>query len=77
MIIPANVSAIKTPRLYLRPVELSDAADIFEYRRRQDVADFLYVPELISTEYDKITNSIQLAENPPQRGPRDRGWNHR
>jgi len=41
VIIPAKVSAIKTPRLYLRPIELSDAAAIFEYRRRQDVANFL------------------------------------
>lgn len=41
VIIPAKVSAIKTSRLYLRPIELSDAADVFEYRRRQDVADFL------------------------------------
>ncbi|KAJ5631327.1 uncharacterized protein N7484_011427 [Penicillium longicatenatum] len=42
VIIPAKVSAIKTQRLYLRPIERSDAADIFEYRRRQDVADFLW-----------------------------------
>ena len=41
VIIPAKVPAIHTSRLYLRPLELADATDIFEFRCRQDVADFL------------------------------------
>ncbi|KAJ5935386.1 hypothetical protein N7466_004933 [Penicillium verhagenii] len=41
VIIPAKGPTIKTQRLYLRPLEPSDAADIFEIRSRQDVADFL------------------------------------
>ncbi|KAJ5920721.1 hypothetical protein N7454_009254 [Penicillium verhagenii] len=40
VIIPAKCPTIKTQRLYLRPLEPSDAADIFEIRSRQDVADF-------------------------------------
>ncbi|KAJ5778031.1 hypothetical protein N7520_001277 [Penicillium odoratum] len=42
VVIPAELFAIETQRLHLRPTELSDAADVFEYRCRQDVADFLW-----------------------------------
>lgn len=41
VIIPANVNSIRTRNLYLRPLELADAADLYEFRSRQDVADWL------------------------------------
>ncbi|KAJ5190759.1 uncharacterized protein N7498_009744 [Penicillium cinerascens] len=42
VIIPAKVNSIRTRNLYLRPLELADAADLFEFRSRQDVADWLW-----------------------------------
>lgn len=39
--IPENAESIYTKRLYLRPLKLADAEDLFEYRSRQDVADWL------------------------------------
>lgn len=39
--IPEHAESIHTQRLYLRPLEFADAGDIFEYRCRQDVADWL------------------------------------
>lgn len=41
VIIPATVEAIRTKNLYLRTLDIKDAADIFEFRRRQEVADWL------------------------------------
>ncbi|KAF4768416.1 hypothetical protein HAV15_002938 [Penicillium sp. str.  len=42
VIIPADLEPIHTTRLYLRPLTAADAAAIFEIRRRQDVADWLW-----------------------------------
>ncbi|KAJ5597785.1 hypothetical protein N7537_007869 [Penicillium hordei] len=42
VIIPADLEPIHTTRLYLRPLTVADAAAIFEIRRRQDVADWLW-----------------------------------
>lgn len=42
VIIPVNVQPISTSRLYLRPLTVADAAAIFEIRRRQDVANYLW-----------------------------------
>lgn len=41
VIVPERAEDIYTQRLYLRPLELADAGDLFEYRSRQDVADWL------------------------------------
>jgi hypothetical protein len=41
VIIPATAGTIRTKHLILRPLALSDADDIFEYRRLRTVADFL------------------------------------
>lgn len=41
VIIPASVDSIRTKNLLLRPLELADAADLYEFRSRQDVADWL------------------------------------
>jgi hypothetical protein len=41
VIIPATVEPIRTKNLYLRTLEIKDAADIFDFRRRQEVADWL------------------------------------
>ncbi|KAJ5217366.1 hypothetical protein N7468_010374 [Penicillium chermesinum] len=57
VIIPATVSAMYTKRLYLRPVQLSDASDIFEYRSRQDVANYLW-PKVPHKEVKETENSI-------------------
>ncbi|KAJ5779422.1 Acyl-CoA N-acyltransferase [Penicillium paradoxum] len=42
VIIPANASPINTNRLYLRPMTMADASAIFEIRRLQDVANWLW-----------------------------------
>ncbi|KAJ5169504.1 Acyl-CoA N-acyltransferase [Penicillium coprophilum] len=42
VIIPASLEPIHTSRLYLRPLTVGDAGAIFEIRRRQDVADWLW-----------------------------------
>ncbi|KAJ5732715.1 hypothetical protein N7493_004196 [Penicillium malachiteum] len=42
VIVPAIIPTIQTERLYLRLIQLSDATDIFEYTKRQDVANFLW-----------------------------------
>lgn len=39
--LPVRAEDIHTERLYLRPLDLADAAAIFEYRSRQDVAEWL------------------------------------
>ncbi|KAJ5183692.1 hypothetical protein N7492_001308 [Penicillium capsulatum] len=39
--IPERGEGIQTRRLYLRPLEITDAGDIFEYRSQQDVANWL------------------------------------
>ncbi|KAJ5665924.1 uncharacterized protein N7477_008372 [Penicillium maclennaniae] len=44
VIVPAKVDSIRTTNLYLRPLEIGDAAALFEYRSRQDVADWLQKP---------------------------------
>ncbi|KAL2842915.1 GNAT domain-containing protein [Aspergillus pseudoustus] len=41
VIVPESIETIHTPRLILRPLALSDAEDIFEHRRLQEVADWL------------------------------------
>lgn len=41
VIVPASVDSIRTQNLYLRRLELADAADLYEFRSRQDVADWL------------------------------------
>ncbi|KAJ5595343.1 uncharacterized protein N7459_001551 [Penicillium hispanicum] len=41
VIVPATADTIRTKRLILRPLALTDAEDIFEHRSRQDVADWL------------------------------------
>lgn len=41
VIVPATADTIRTKRLILRPLALTDAEDLFEHRRRQDVADWL------------------------------------
>jgi hypothetical protein len=41
VIVHANVDSIRTKNLYLRPLELADAADLYEFRSRKDVADWL------------------------------------
>jgi hypothetical protein len=40
-IIPAIVEPIRTKNLYLRSLDIKDAPDIFEFRRKQEVADWL------------------------------------
>ncbi|KAJ5380308.1 uncharacterized protein N7496_002736 [Penicillium cataractarum] len=42
VIIPATVEPIRTKNLYLRTLDVKDAADIFEFRRMQKVADWLW-----------------------------------
>ncbi|KAJ5640491.1 hypothetical protein N7528_000116 [Penicillium herquei] len=42
VIVPASIPTIQTERLYLRLIQLSDATDIFDYTKRQDVANFLW-----------------------------------
>ncbi|KXG50822.1 Acyl-CoA N-acyltransferase [Penicillium griseofulvum] len=42
VIVPADLEPIHTSRLYLRPLTVADAAAIFEIRRRQEVADWLW-----------------------------------
>ncbi|KAJ5086594.1 Acyl-CoA N-acyltransferase [Penicillium alfredii] len=42
VIIPANLETLRTQRLVLRPLEMTDAPSIFDYRCRQDVADWLW-----------------------------------
>ncbi|KAF9250144.1 hypothetical protein DTO027I6_348 [Penicillium roqueforti] len=42
VIVPADLRPIHTSRLYLRPLTVADATAIFEIRRRQDVADWLW-----------------------------------
>ncbi|KAJ5168315.1 Acyl-CoA N-acyltransferase [Penicillium canariense] len=42
VVIPATVEPIRTKNLYLRSLELKDATEMFEFRRRQDVADWLW-----------------------------------
>ncbi|KAJ5374953.1 Acyl-CoA N-acyltransferase [Penicillium concentricum] len=42
VIVTADLDPIHTSRLYLRPLTVADAAAIFEIRRRQDVADWLW-----------------------------------
>ncbi|CEL03830.1 hypothetical protein ASPCAL04970 [Aspergillus calidoustus] len=44
VIIPTELGTIRTRRLILRPLALSDAEDIFEHRRLQAVADWLINP---------------------------------
>jgi hypothetical protein len=41
VIVPSNAEPIYTKRLYLRPMTMADAAAIFDFRRRQEVADWL------------------------------------
>jgi hypothetical protein len=41
VIIPATVEPIRTKNLYLRTLDIKDAADIFEFRSKQEVADWL------------------------------------
>lgn len=41
VVIPAEITPIRTKRLILRLAQKSDAPAIFEYRRRQEVANFL------------------------------------
>lgn len=41
VIVPANVESIRTKNLYLRPLAIGDAAALFEFRSRQEVADWL------------------------------------
>jgi hypothetical protein len=43
VIIPEKLDTIRTHRLILRPLALSDAEDIFEHRRLQAVAEWLCV----------------------------------
>ncbi|KAJ5707067.1 hypothetical protein N7488_006868 [Penicillium malachiteum] len=43
VIVPASIPTIQTERLYLRLIKLSDATDIFDYTKRQDVANFLSI----------------------------------
>jgi hypothetical protein len=50
VIIPEELGTIRTRRLILRPLALSDAEDIFEHRRLQAVADWLCVPCLCYTQ---------------------------
>ncbi|KAJ5133714.1 hypothetical protein N7448_001262 [Penicillium atrosanguineum] len=42
VIVPASVDRIRTKNLYLRPLEIGDAAALYEFRSRQDVADWLW-----------------------------------
>ncbi|KAJ5679379.1 hypothetical protein N7462_007623 [Penicillium macrosclerotiorum] len=42
VIIPETIEPIHTENLYLRRLELTDAPALFEFRRRQDVADWLW-----------------------------------
>ncbi|KAJ0423228.1 GNAT domain-containing protein [Aspergillus carlsbadensis] len=44
VIIPETLDAIRTRRLILRPLAVSDAEDIFEHRRLQTVAEWLISP---------------------------------
>lgn len=41
VIIPTTADTIRTKHLILRPLALSDAEDVFEYRRLRTVADWL------------------------------------
>lgn len=41
VIVPLEHGIIETKNLHLRPLRANDAAQIFEYRSRQDVADWL------------------------------------
>ncbi|KAJ5762342.1 uncharacterized protein N7511_005724 [Penicillium nucicola] len=41
VIVPDHAEPIHTQRLHLRPITMTDAAAIFEFRRRQEVADWL------------------------------------
>ncbi|KAJ5230651.1 hypothetical protein N7489_011359 [Penicillium chrysogenum] len=49
VITPADLEPIHTSRLYLRPPTGAGAAAIFEIRRRQDVADWLDLTEVVMT----------------------------
>ncbi|KAF7713696.1 Uncharacterized protein PECH_000629 [Penicillium ucsense] len=42
VVIPESPGAIHTERLYMRKLHEHDAADIFEFRSRQEVADWLW-----------------------------------
>lgn len=42
VIVPLEPGTIETENLHLRPLRVSDAAQIFEYRSRQEVADWLW-----------------------------------
>ncbi len=41
VVIPTKVEPIRTKNLYLRTLDVKDAADMFEFRRQQEVADWL------------------------------------
>ncbi|CAI7601851.1 unnamed protein product [Penicillium pancosmium] len=42
VVVPPNPDVIETKNLRLRPLRSSDAAHVFEFRSRQDVADWLW-----------------------------------
>ncbi|KAL3492134.1 GNAT domain-containing protein [Aspergillus germanicus] len=52
VVIPETLDTIRTRRLILRPLALSDAEDIFEHRRLQAVAEWLISPVPDSTVED-------------------------
>ncbi|KAJ5089549.1 hypothetical protein N7532_008233 [Penicillium argentinense] len=66
VIIPADVNVIHTKNLRLRPLMLSDAADLFEFRSRQDVADWLWPRDphknIQETEANIATKTFQTPD---------------
>ncbi|KAL3443134.1 GNAT domain-containing protein [Aspergillus insuetus] len=52
VLVPEELDTIRTRRLILRPLTLSDAEDIFEHRRLQAVAEWLISPIPDSTVND-------------------------
>lgn len=41
VMVPETAEPMYTKRLYLRPITMADAPAIFDFRRRQEVADWL------------------------------------
>ncbi|CEO60207.1 hypothetical protein PMG11_04845 [Penicillium brasilianum] len=66
VIVPATIEPIRTKNLYLRTLDVKDAVDLFEYRRLQKVADWLWpkIPhrDISETEAKIKTKTFQTPD---------------
>ncbi|EPS33522.1 hypothetical protein POX_a01482 [Penicillium oxalicum] len=69
VIIPERLDSVNTQHLYLRRLDKHDAADLFEFRSRQEVADWLWpkVPHKVIAESEEAI-AKKIFETPDGSG---------